>query len=125
MTNILSLPTIAGSLRATANADWRDAIVFVESGTSVPVDITGIAFRSQVRSNADSAVMVLDLSTDAGTLYVDGPSGRLEWRVPRSSMSALSGGYVTDIVAMADGVTRNLCPSPLSLTVERGITRWS
>lgn len=123
MTNILLLPEMSGSLSITNNGDWRQAIQFVANGTTTPIDLTGITFRSQVRSMAGSSVVLLDLSTVDGTLVVDHANGKLSWAVPAAALASLSGAYVTDIIAVGDGITRNLCPTPIALTVVVGVTR--
>lgn len=123
MTNILALPQMTGSLSITNNGDWRQTIQFVATGTTTPIDLTGISFHSQVRSSAESAVVLLDLSTDDGTLVIDAPAGRLSWAVPESMLTTLRGDYVTDIIAEAEGIRVNLCADPLTLLVRHGVTR--
>ncbi|MER2604838.1 MAG: hypothetical protein ABTQ29_03330 [Siculibacillus sp.] len=122
MTAIMLLPLISGSFEASSNGDWRETIRFLtEEGN--PLDLSGISFRSDVREEAGSANRKLTLSTDNGFLIAGGADGTLSWAVPSLRMEQLGGTYVTDLVAEADGVVRNLCPRPLVLTVRRGVTR--
>lgn len=124
MSNILALPVMTGSLQFADNADWHLTIQFVD-GAGSPIDLTGIAFRSEVRSTSADAHVVLDISSEAGSFVVDAASGRLSWAVPRAMVPRVAGDYVTDIIAIAavDGITRNLCSSPLPVTIMRGVTR--
>jgi len=62
MTNILLLPTVPFATTAPSNADMLDVIcTFLNNGT--PIDLTGIAFRSQIRPSADDPTVVLDAQT--------------------------------------------------------------
>lgn len=46
------------------------------------VDLTGYRAHLQLRESISSPLPLLDLSTDDGTITVDGPAGLLSWEVP-------------------------------------------
>jgi hypothetical protein len=126
MTNILLLPQIRASFVVVSNGDWRDEIEFTQAPVSLlPLDITGIAFHAQMRSAIRDAVIVLDMSTTNGKLQNGGANGRLTWAVPADDLKQVSGDYVMDILAIADGMTINICQKagPAAITVNKGVTR--
>lgn len=123
MTNIRALPQMTGSIAISANADWRQTIQFLVAGTTTPIDLTGIAFRSTVRSAEGDERALLDITTVDGTFVVDAPAGKLSWAVPQAMLARLAGDYVTDIIAEAEGIAVNLCAEPLVLLIRRGVTR--
>lgn len=122
MTNILALPLMTGSISIVANADWRQTIQFLIAGTTTPIDLTGVAFRSKVRVAEGNQGCVLDISSADGTFIVDAAAGKLSWAVPQIMLARLSGDYVTDIIAEAEGISVNLCAEPLALRIRRGVT---
>jgi hypothetical protein len=97
----------------------------------MPLDLTGISFRQQIRATASDTGVLLEMSTDNGLLINGGTTGVLSAYVPASSLGALpetTGGsaLVTDIVATAaDGGPINLMAlsGPASVTVTAGVTR--
>lgn len=92
----------------------------------MPLDLTGISFGLQVRPSADSPVLLLDVSTAAGTMINGGATGQLAFNVPPDSLSDLAvGNYVADIVATGDGRVVNLFQTngPASLIVRQSVTR--
>ena len=124
MTNVLALPQIEGSLSIAANADLRASLLFTQAGSEAPLDITGIAFRMQVRLASDPTQIALDLSTDNSLLINGGTNGVLSWIVPAAQTAQIEAGdYVADLLAIADGATINLClNAPLAVTVAQGVT---
>lgn len=124
MTNILTLARSGyqGTFTVANNADWLDSIAFTVS--SAPIDITGIAFEANMRSEAGGHEIFLALSTGAGTLTNGGASGVLSFNVPALTMGKLNpGNYVIDILAIADGHTINLYQAgPAKVVVDEGIT---
>jgi len=133
MTGILLLPTVQFATAAPSNADMLDVIcTFLNNGT--PIDLTGIAFRSQIRSSATDATLALDaqtsnwasadVTTPNGLLVSGGTAGWLSWAIPQSKLGALSGqAFVTDILARADGHFALVGTG--SFTVAKSVTRWS
>jgi hypothetical protein len=103
----------------------------------VPLDITGISFRQQIRRTAEitDASVLLDMSTDNGRLINGGSTGVLAAHIdPQSDPSAFNGlpvtghgtSLVTDIVASAsDSGPVNLMgqSSPASVFVLSSVTR--
>lgn len=72
-----------------------------------PIDITGIAFRAQVRGSLDRATIDLDVSTAGNTMVNGGASGVMGFAVPWPLMARVPpGDLLVDVLAMADGVTR-------------------
>jgi hypothetical protein len=90
----------------------------------IPLDLTGISFRTQVRAMAGGNDVYLDISTGGGTMVNGGTDGVLLFKVPALSMSKINAGqYVMDILAFGDGNTINLFPQgPAAITVNAGIT---
>jgi hypothetical protein len=124
VTNVLALPQISGSLSLATNGDLRASLAFTQANSSTPIDLTGIAFRMQVRLVSDATQIALDLSTDNGLLVNGGASGLLSWVVPAAMTARIApGAYVADLLAIADGATINLCQAaPLAVTVTQGVT---
>lgn len=90
----------------------------------IPLDLTGISFRAQVRAQANGNDVYLDISTNSGTMVNGGTDGVLLFKVSALSMSKIdAASYVMDILAFGDGNTINLFPQgPASLLVTQGIT---
>lgn len=106
------------------NADYRASLLFTQVGSTSALDLTGIAFHSQIRPAVGSAEILLDLSTDNGLLINGGTSGMLSWLVPESVTKLLPpGAAVADLLAIADGVILNLCQgAPMTVTIAQGVT---
>ncbi len=124
MTNVLALPQISGSLTIATNADLRAALQFTQTGSSAPLDLTGISFRMQVRPAAGNMDVALDLSTGNGLLINGATNGLLSWLVPAAQVAQIApGAYVADLIASGDGAIVNLCQgAPLAVTVNQGVT---
>jgi hypothetical protein len=117
--------TMVDAIGAPVNATLSDAAAGV-TFLPLPLDLTGITFKANLRTTVDDVGVQLALSTDAGTLINGGKSGVLSFNVLATS-PALVGlnpqNYVIDILAEADGHTINLFPQgPATLTVSRGVT---
>lgn len=123
-TNVLLLPQLSGSLVLATNADFRLTVQFVESGTTNPLDITGIAFRQQWRLASNAEDIGLDLSTGNGLLVNGGVTGTLSWLVLAETAKTIPpGSYLGDLLAEADGAVVNLfVAAPLGVTVNGGLT---
>ena len=87
-TRILDLPQQSGSTGFTNNADWRFAWAFAASGAAI--DLSGIAFRMQLRSAADETAIALDLSTANGGLVSGGATGVLTTVVAVADVQAIA-----------------------------------
>jgi hypothetical protein len=78
--------------------DTLDAVLefFNENGTVKT--LTGYSAKLQVRSDAESATVILEASTAAGTLVVGGAAGTITMAVAASTTAALTPGrYVYDL----------------------------
>ncbi len=123
MSNLLLLPQLAGSFTTANNADWRDALLFVDANNN-PIDLSGIAFHQQIKAASDPSTILLDLSTANGLLINGGTNGTLSWLVPVAQMELVAAGaYIADLVA-SDGIdTVNLfAGGPATVTVNQGVT---
>ena len=119
---VLDLPNVTGQLGFVADADWRAPVAFAVAGA--PADLTGIAFRAQMRSAPGDPTIWLDLSTDVGGLVNGGATGVLSIFAPAAMTRFVPpGSYVLDIVAEAGGDIVNLCgASPFTVAVTQGVT---
>jgi hypothetical protein len=90
----------------------------------LPLDLTGIEFRSMLRSAEGDAQVYLETSTAEGTMINGGQSGVLSWNVKQPQMADVrAGDYVLDILAYGDGNTVNLLPGdPAQVTLSDGVT---
>ena len=123
-TNILVLPQLSGTLTAVTNADLRLAVQFTQAGSTTPLDLTGIDFRSQWRLSATPDLIGLDTSVANGLLQNGGVNGVLSWLVPASAMKMIApGAYEADLLAIADGAVVNLFQTaPLAIVIAQGLT---
>jgi len=62
-------------------ADWAVQLVFKNDDGSVQ-NLTGCAAHMQIRAFPLSPVAIVDLSTAAGTMTINGPLGQINWTVP-------------------------------------------
>lgn len=96
----------------------------------LPLDISGISFRQQIRTSAGDPAMFLELSTTNGLLVNGGTSGVLACLVPPAALVPLplataDAPLATDIVVTApDGGPINLMAQsgPASVTVLQAVT---
>jgi hypothetical protein len=122
MTNIAQLAGVAltTALAIETNADFRGQIAL-----SPGVDLTGIAFRMQIRDAVGSANILADLNSGNGGLTGDA-SGELHYVLIAAQTKFLAPyagtTAVADILAEADGETLNLCQTPLSIMIAGGVT---
>lgn len=126
MTQILALPALSGAMTIVTNADFLQAWEFVVAGSSppVPIDLTGIDFRMQVRLASDLTQIGLDLGLGDGGLISGGAAGTLTLWSPRAANAALApGAWLADLLAEGDGLTINLfAGGPMTVTVVQGVT---
>ncbi len=133
MTNILMLPQLQATFVIANNGDWTDQIQFLQPDpndpngqTLIPLDLTGITFRGQIRPSALSPVVLLEIGTDDSTLVNSGQDGKLTWNVFAIKFNGMEGGSgVFDLLAFGDGHTINLFQKagPASVTINEGITK--
>jgi hypothetical protein len=129
-TNILALPTVLLTVTTGTNEDWIDAVQYVlddemiDTTTPNQCDIRGITFWLQVRPRAEDAEVIIEGGTIDGSLKIgDFPNfGFLIFNILESRMrNQFPGDYVADVVATADGFTRNVLQ--ITLTIVQGVTR--
>jgi hypothetical protein len=121
-TNILYLPVAILTVTAATNADWLDGLEYWDDvpPDGNPIDVTGISFDMQMRTAPPLSTVVLHASTDNGLIRVYANTWQL--LVPaRTMMLVPPGDYVFDLLARADGYTRNIVQAVT--TVFLGITR--
>lgn len=122
-TAILQLPQFSFATSTVNTADLLDTIATFTTSDSLPIDITGIFFEAQVRSEAKDIKVWVDASSENGLLVNGGPDGTLSWRIPLSVMTKVTpGNYVTDIRANADGHLIAIAQR-CTFTVTQGVTR--
>jgi len=90
----------------------------------LPLDLSGIEFRAELRVSADSEQVLLSLQTSDSTLLNGGSDGTLGFNVASDKLQHLKErNYVMDIVAYADGHVVNLFPAgPCTVSVTEGVT---
>jgi hypothetical protein len=120
-TNILLLPVVLMSVETLTNADWLDGLEYwTDESHDTPIDLTGISFEMEMRAAPQFATVVLHASTVNGLIRLYANSWQL--LVPSTTMLLIpTGDYVFDMLARADGYTRNLIQA--SVKVDLGITR--
>jgi hypothetical protein len=114
--------TMVNSSGAALNATQSDAEASL-TFQPIPLDLTGIAFRANVRASvAGTQVFVLAQTSD-GSFNNGGTSGVLGFNVPYTTMQKVPpGNYVVDLLAIADGHQINLFQSgPASVVVAAGV----
>ena len=91
----------------------------------IPLDITGIYFRMQLRKTVAASQSWLEVSTANGMLVNGGTTGTLGWVVNGAILNLLPVfTYYADLIAQADGRTVNLFQSgPCTVQVIAGATR--
>ena len=87
----------------SANADWNEDIYFFDSDGSA-MDLTGIAFYMQFRSDNDLTGSEVTLSTDAGTLSLQADDGAVTSILRISAADGTFSNYVGDMIVDIVGV---------------------
>jgi len=138
MTNLLAMPHVSMTVETGTNEDWVDSIKFmVDDGTTdedkPQLDIRGIVFEMEVRRAAPDHQVVINASTEDGSIIIGAPPdfGFLIINVDLDEMKIQQpGSYVADIIGqeyagqapnkvlMAQRVI-----AAISLTIVQGITR--
>jgi len=94
-----ALFTISGTV--SNNATWDELIYFYENGAGL--DISGLSFQLQIRADALDTSASATLTTAAGDLVITNDDGGnptiLRINVPYTSLSALEGDYIVDLVS--------------------------
>lgn len=94
-----ALFTISGTV--SNNATWDELIYFYENGAGL--DISGLSFQLQIRADALDTSASATLTTAAGDLVITNDDGGnptiLRINVPYTSISALEGDYLMDLVS--------------------------
>lgn len=95
-----ALQEVTGTI--SNNTTWDEYIYFIEDGAAV--DLTGLSFEFQFRESPESgAATVKVLSTADSELVITADSGGtnsiLRINVPYTTINALDGDYIADLVA--------------------------
>lgn len=64
-------------------SDWNQQIV-LQNDDGTPMKLVGCQAYLQVRSMPQSTTTLIDLSTAAGTMTLNGAAGQINWNVPAS-----------------------------------------
>jgi hypothetical protein len=128
--NIMGLMQLGGmGFSITNNGGWYDILTFPDpTNTSKPLDLTGIDFHAELRTQVGDPSNRLDMKSSISNpqFRVGGNTGTLFFTVDVSLTQKLSPGmYVMDMLAidMVTGMVRNLCEGgPINVTVLQGIT---
>lgn len=138
MTNLLAMPRVAMTIATGSHEDWIDSIKFmVDDGsgqTDLPqLDIRGIEFEMEVRRSVPDHQVVINASTDDGSLYVGDPPdyGFLIINIDLAEMKIQQpGNYVADIVGreFAGSAPNKVLMAQrviatIELTIVQGVTR--
>lgn len=70
-------------------ANWKKQEV-LKNDDGTPLNLTGCQVRLQVRPFPGSPTVLLDLSTQAGTITVNPTAGQINWNVPASQTQAFT-----------------------------------
>jgi hypothetical protein len=131
-TNILALPLVAMVIETGTNEDWIDSIKYTvdpADGSLSPedwpqLDLRGIDFEMEIRRSATDHEVILNASTEKGTLAIGAPPnyGFLLINVPLHDIKHIfAGEYVGDIRASVGEVMR--VAIQVELTISEGVTK--
>lgn len=113
----------AGSAVNATQNDAAAALILMPA----PLDLTGIAFKAELRDRAGSPNLFLTAQTADGSLLNGGTLGTLAFNIPTPAptlANLAAGTYALDIIATADGYTVNLFQNgPAAVVVTPGVTR--
>lgn len=129
-TNLLALPLLSLTIETGNSEDWIESIKYVvDLGDQTPednpqVDLRGIAFEMEVRRSSQAHEVVINASSDDGSIAIGDPPdfGFLIINVGFEEMRQMQAGkYIGDIRGKDDKYTR-ICIQ-IDLTIFDGITR--
>jgi hypothetical protein len=127
-TNLLALPLLTLQVETGNSEDWIESVKYVvDTGDpdNLPqVDLRGIEFEMEVRRSAPSHEVVLNATTEDGSIAIGEPPdyGYLIINVGFDEMKVMQpGSYVADIRGKDNRYTR-VCVQ-IELTIFGGITR--
>lgn len=139
MTNLLAMPRLQMTVQTGTNEDWVDSIKFLVDVADTPtddlpqLDIRGIVFEMEVRRAPPDHQVVINASTEDGSLYVGDPPdyGFLIINVDLAEMKIQQpGSYVADIIGQeyAGSAPNKVLMAQrviatIDLTIVQGITR--
>lgn len=138
MTNLLAMPRLNMIVVTGSHEDWVDSIKFmVDDGTAEEdkpqLDIRGIVFEMEVRRSAPDHQVVINASTEDGSIMVGEPPdfGFLIIHVDLEEMKIQQPGeYVADIIGQEYAGTApnkvlmmQRVIATIDLTIVQGITR--
>jgi hypothetical protein len=84
--------------------DTLSRVLTWTTNAKVPHNLTGYTAKMQVRSSADSDVVVLELSTTNTYIVLGGAAGTITLTVPAANMSMINVGlYVYDLELISGG----------------------
>lgn len=92
-----------------------------KTGTpAVPVDLTGCSARSQFRAKIDAPDVLLQLSSDDGSIVLGGAAGTIRYRLSAAATAALAWrSAVHDLeLTFPDGTVRRLISGQAEVSPE-------
>ena len=101
-------------------ATWDTPFTW-ETSPNVPKDLTGWTARMHIRTEVDTPTTLMELTTTAGTLVVDGPTGTTSLNVAPAVTAALTwteGVYDLELVRGAELEVRRLVEGRVRLSPE-------
>jgi hypothetical protein len=138
-TNLLAIPLCQMTVATGTNEDWVDAIKFMtddgsESEDMPQLDLRGIVFELEVRRTPPDHEVVLNATTEDGSIFVGDPPnyGYLVINVDLDEMKIQQPGeYVADIIGKeyvgelgALTLQTQRVVATIDLTIIQGITRF-
>ena len=76
----------------TTQRDTFSRVLTWTNNAKVPHNLTGYTAKMQVRSSAESDIVLLELSTTNGYIVLGGTAGTITLTVPAANMSIISAG---------------------------------
>ena len=96
-------------LKIIQGATFRKPLEWLAPDKTTPIDLTGCMARMQVRSEIESATVLLELTTENGGIVIDGPAGKLTLHLSPPATAAISwesGVWDLEVVHPNGDVTR-------------------
>ncbi len=90
------MPAGTHNFEIEQGATWTREIL-VKDSLGVPIDLTGITARMQIRDTVESSSFLIELSTANGRITVNGPAGELTLTISAVDTAALMTGGVYDL----------------------------